>query len=445
MKIKMTKVIIVGLMILCTIPNIIAQNRTIDIENEEEKAWVQLDSMKAYLCDWPLQCAWYDNATFLEQRLFEESVFTKRVQLAENFMDKYPDSEHYFETLTFYLYYLFEPRFISKQIPDSTKVFLSQDAKSAKDKRAFKYSQFRAIPIDIEARVQWLKKGRGLVSKFLLSNATREQKLKIEISLLGRDFRHARYLYEFQNFQKKDMESSYWQAFSWFYWEPFLLRMESLLFKYSDIEDISSYIEQLVNLISRKLLAPELTKLCWKYFFDLSLNTEHKHEKEIMALHQMAKENLKALYDLEAFDDSKPLEMTFTTMDSSHIDLKDLRGKVVLLDFWSTACAPCIIEMPYVQKMYEKYADKGFEVIGIAANSDSDREHVLNIINKQNAKWPQYLDKGSKVNVSYHSLYKISSLPTVWLLDKSGRIVDTHARGERLEPLIRKYLGLDKN
>jgi len=53
------------------------------------------------------------------------------------------------------------------------------------------------------------------------------------------------------------------------------------------------------------------------------------------------------------------------------------------------------------------------------------------------------LDKGTGVHVSYHSLYKITRLPTVWLLDKEGKVVDRDARGARLEPLIKKYLCMD--
>ena len=82
---------------------------------------------------------------------------------------------------------------------------------------------------------------------------------------------------------------------------------------------------------------------------------------------------------------------------------------------------------------------------GIAAGGDTEKERVLEIINKQNATWPQRLDKGKDATVSYHALYKIASLPTVWLLNKDGKIVDRNARGIRLEPLIRTYLGLDKS
>ena len=92
--------------------------------------------------------------------------------------------------------------------------------------------------------------------------------------------------------------------------------------------------------------------------------------------------------------------------------------------------------------MYDKYRKKGFEVIGLAGDGDKTKKRLLEIIKKQGAIWPQYLDKGKNTNVSYHSLYNINSLPTVWLLNKEGIIVDRNARGARLEPLIRKYLEL---
>lgn len=163
--------------------------------------------------------------------------------------------------------------------------------------------------------------------------------------------------------------------------------------------------------------------------------------KGFRAIHKMAMENLEAL---NSFDDAKPLEMAFTSIDGTRIDLADMRGKVVLLDFWSISCPPCITEMPHIQAMYEKYRNHGFEVIGLAADGDDDKKRVIDITTKQGATWPQYLDKGRNVTVSYHSLYHINSYPTVWLLNKDGLIVDRNARGERLEPLIRKYLDMDR-
>ena len=161
-------------------------------------------------------------------------------------------------------------------------------------------------------------------------------------------------------------------------------------------------------------------------------------------LHTKAKNSLRALQKLESLEGSQPLDMQLVSMDGKKINLEDYRGKVVLLDFWSIRCAPCIQEMPHVRKMYDKYKDKGFEVIGIAAEDEAAKQRIVAITKRQGANWPQVLDKSSAASISYHTLYKISALPTVWLLNKDGEIVDKHARGARLEPLIKKYLDLEE-
>ncbi|MDO5968735.1 TlpA disulfide reductase family protein, partial [Flavivirga aquimarina] len=153
-------------------------------------------------------------------------------------------------------------------------------------------------------------------------------------------------------------------------------------------------------------------------------------------------ENVAAIEALKEVDYSKPLDMVFTAIDGSIVDLNTMRGKVVLIDFWATYCSPCVKEMPHVRAMYDKYRDRGFEVIGIAVDNDAAKERILSILKKTGANWPQRLDKGADATVSLHALYEIKTLPTVWLLNKEGVIVDRNARGERLEPLIREHLGL---
>ncbi|WP_308993906.1 TlpA disulfide reductase family protein [Mariniflexile litorale] len=415
-----------------------------DIKSQAESDWIGVDSIKTYFCNTPKELEHYHNSSFLEKRRFEDTVEKKRLQLAENFLEKYPNDAHYYDVLTYFLHYLFEPKFIADKIPDSTLWVLNQDSKLTKTHRDLFLSQMRALPIDEVARARWLKKGNELVEKFLESNAPLEQKAKIEMRLMGRDLRMALFQYEYMNFQKNTMESGYWERFDTYYWEPFRLRLKTLLFKYPDLETLALNVEQFIAIISREYLSPELTEPSWQYFYNITDATHPLgNQKGIKAVHTMAKENLKARNDLKDVDASQPLELVFTAMDGSRIDLKTMRGKVVLLDFWSVRCGPCIMEMPHVKALYDTYRDKGFEVIGIVANSDTEKAQVLKILKKQNANWPQRLDKGSEVTVSYHSLYNITSLPTVWLLDKEGKIVDRNARGMRLEPLIRKYLGLD--
>jgi thiol-disulfide isomerase/thioredoxin len=416
----------------------------LESKSQVEKDWLGVDTIKTYFSQSPKELEWYYSANFLEQRRFEDGVEKKRLSVLETFLDKYPKEDLYYRGLKYYLNYFFEPKFIADNIPDSLVTFLSQDSKLTKTDRRLFLSQLRALPIDKVARDRWLKKGNTLVQKFLESDASMEQKAEIEKFLVGRDLRLALFLYEYSGLQKKSMEYGYWERFDAYYWEPLRLRVEALIFKYPELEYMSSFVEKFITIVSRKYLSPELNEPYWRHFFDITDSIHGKvHGKGVEGVHQLAKENLKALKSLNDFNDSQPLQMKFTDMDGTKIDLERMRGKVVLLDFWSINCGPCIQEMPHVKALYDKYRDQGFEVLGIAAHGDSAKESVLKIINKQKINWPQLLDKGTGVPVSYHSLFKITRLPTVWLLDKDGKVVDKNARGDRLESLIQKYLGVD--
>src|SRR4051812_35238867 len=73
-----------------------------------------------------------------------------------------------------------------------------------------------------------------------------------------------------------------------------------------------------------------------------------------------------------------PLKLEFTALDGRKVNIAALKGKVVLIDFWSTTCGPCMREMPALKKLYSKYKIRGFEVIGITL--DEDKEVLRRII-----------------------------------------------------------------
>jgi thiol-disulfide isomerase/thioredoxin len=153
----------------------------------------------------------------------------------------------------------------------------------------------------------------------------------------------------------------------------------------------------------------------------------------------------------------KPLELAFTAVDGRKVDLKDLRGKVVLIDFWATWCGPCIAELPNIKKVYAEYHDKGFEIIGItlenarlapsdtpgqtAAKLEAAKKVLTDFTTKERMPWPQYFDgKFWKNDIS--TRYDIQAIPAMFLLDPDGKIVSTNARGEKLEAEVKRLLKL---
>jgi thiol-disulfide isomerase/thioredoxin len=123
------------------------------------------------------------------------------------------------------------------------------------------------------------------------------------------------------------------------------------------------------------------------------------------------------------------------------VDLAQLRGKVVLVDFWATWCGPCIRELPNVKEAYRRYHERGFEVIGISLDHAKAREAVLKFVKVAELPWPQYYDGKGWAN-KWASAFAINSIPAAWLIDQNGRVVDKNARGEQLESEVKRMLGL---
>jgi peroxiredoxin len=130
-------------------------------------------------------------------------------------------------------------------------------------------------------------------------------------------------------------------------------------------------------------------------------------------------------------------EFTMTSLSGQEIRLSDFRGKVVLLDFWATWCNACIVELPNVLRTYREFKDQGFEIIGLSL--DEDRERLVEFISKQDIGWPQLFDgKGWKMEIA--QLYRVSSLPATFLLDRSGTIRYKNVRGSELARRVQELL-----
>lgn len=370
----------------------------------------------------------------LEMHRYEDSIFKKSSKLAKAFWDNYPQDARRDKALYRFFSVFAQPHFIADDIPDSRKQFL--DSLPSGDMRN---SVLEVM--DYVARDQWLNTGDAMVASILNSNATLERKESAAFLLISREFLYNIKFVNLFREAKKKINVNYWGRYEIQYWQHIRLLLENHVNTYGTLEIASNRVQNILSLLKR--YSPVASDAYWQYFSKTTgTNNPLSEQAGVKALHKIAVENATAIEALKEVDFTKPLNMAFTAMDGSKVDLSKMRGKVVLIDFWATYCGPCIKEMPHVRAMYDKYRDQGFEVIGIAADGDANRNRVLDILKKKGANWPQRLDQGSDVSVSLHSLYKITVLPTVWLLNKEGVIVDTSARGERLEPLIREHLGL---
>ena len=114
-------------------------------------------------------------------------------------------------------------------------------------------------------------------------------------------------------------------------------------------------------------------------------------------------------------------DFTLKDADGKTVKLSDYKGKVVLLNFWATWCGPCKIEIPWFIEFQKTYKDRGFTVIGVSVD-DEGWEIVKPYLASKQVNYPVVVSSES-VNTLYGG---IESLPTTFIIDKDGKIANTH-------------------
>lgn len=130
-------------------------------------------------------------------------------------------------------------------------------------------------------------------------------------------------------------------------------------------------------------------------------------------------------------------DFTLTELRGKTWTLKDLRGKVVLVNFWATWCPPCRKEMPDLEALYAQFKDQGLVILAI---SDEDADKVKPFVAEQKVTYPILLDPGRKVN----ELFQVEGIPKTFVYDRGGKMVsqsiDMRTRKQFLEMLAQAGL-----
>ena len=140
----------------------------------------------------------------------------------------------------------------------------------------------------------------------------------------------------------------------------------------------------------------------------------------------------------------KNLYGTFANLEllgGGTFNLSDYGGKTVLLVFWRLGCPPCRKEMPWLQKIYEKYKEKGFTVVGF--NHVDNEALVKQYLDKNGISYPNILDSSDRAKKIYTD-FKTNTVPLSCLIDRKGNLIDLwygfdadeEAFGKKLEPLL---------
>ncbi len=132
----------------------------------------------------------------------------------------------------------------------------------------------------------------------------------------------------------------------------------------------------------------------------------------------------------------QPIELDGTLLDGGSFDPESLAGRVVLVDFWATWCGPCVAEIPRVRELYDRYHDRGFEVVGISL--DDDHAALAAFVAERDIPWPIIVDgdRPADGRGKLAARYGIAAIPTMILVGRDGAVVSVAARGETLETLL---------
>ena len=118
------------------------------------------------------------------------------------------------------------------------------------------------------------------------------------------------------------------------------------------------------------------------------------------------------------------------------VSLASLEGKVVLIDFWATNCPPCLEEMPNLKQIYADYHDDGFEILGISL--DEDPSIVEQFTARAGIPWPMIVERDTVATL--RASYFVPTIPSLFVVDQSGKVHQFDVRGNNLRKVIEKLL-----
>ena len=125
-------------------------------------------------------------------------------------------------------------------------------------------------------------------------------------------------------------------------------------------------------------------------------------------------------------------DFTLSLLDGGEITLSELRGQVVLVNFWTSWCPPCRKEMPAIESVYRSYKDIGLVVIGLNLTAQDSKPDVSAFVKEMGVTFPIALD----VNNAVGNLYRVTALPTSFFIDRNGVIRSVIVGGPMSEALI---------
>ncbi len=127
------------------------------------------------------------------------------------------------------------------------------------------------------------------------------------------------------------------------------------------------------------------------------------------------------LTTLSLASDIRPApDFSLDALDGKQVALNELRGQVVMINFWASWCVPCKEEMPLLEQMYRKYKSMGFTLLGVNVEPESDKAEAL--LEKNPVSFPVLFDRENRVS----KLYNVARMPSSVLIDREGNVRYLH-------------------